>query len=207
MYKILFSLFLAVGATAGVISTSNPPPPTSATPSGSAGGGLTGTYPNPTVASVPQSAVNLSTVTTALALKRNVGARFKQFLDDPGHGDADAAFSGCVSTATAITTTGGDVLLNFTGSGLNATLGGGCAVWILQDGAFWGVQSSTRPAIYNNSSYVVGSSYFSMNFSNLVNPTPSAGSHTYCYGVGTVNASGTCYIGLASPVWFSGIEE
>lgn len=207
------STFTATGAlnmASGAVITGNGSGLTALT-----GANVTGVVPTATALSVNPTACtgdnfvnDIAADGTLTCAATPAGARSKMYAANPAYNTTSANFSVCVASAPAITTVGGDVFISLTGSGYNATLGGGCGLFILRDGAFLTGESATQSIKLGNSMYVAGTSYWDLSFNNLDPTTPTAGSHTYCFGINLGNAgTGTCYLGLGSPVYFSVFEK
>lgn len=134
----------------------------------------------------------------------NVGNLGNSGSAGTGFGHAGTGFQVCDATATAITTHGSPVFIAIMGDATSNTSAEGLKLFVLQDGAFINGESVSVPVLQmitttGDKSYPLAAPFF-------VNPTPTSGSHTYCFGVSAIGNTGTSYLGRVGPVQFGVVE-
>ena len=126
------------------------------------------------------------------------------FLTNGTGSGTTTSFGGCASTIT-LTTHGGYVFTAFNGQGQSDTASDGCAIWILQDGAFINSESANIPLSSNQSGAAVVAQSQMLTYANFISVAPPAGAHSYCFGVG-VTGGGTCSMAQKAYSQFSAVE-
>lgn len=131
--------------------------------------------------------------TNAIKIDSTTNIDNESSVNPPAEGGSASAtqFSVCIATVS-LTTYGSAVRISFDGNARNNSSGDECDLYILQDSAFINLGTNINPISRITSP--AGGQYFHMSWDNFIMPNnPSAGAHSYCWGIST-NGAGNCSI-------------
>lgn len=116
---------------------------------------------------------------------------------------AGSSFTVCDSTQS-FANHGSATFVSISGDAANNTLNEGCMLFLLIDGAFINSENFGQPLAASLTSVVNDTSM--LNAFTIINPSPTAAVHNYCWGISADHNGGSCYFGKRAAIQFNIME-